>query len=99
MQEPASPSPPIAPVARIDGARSRPRTSSRPRHLEAHAVAPGATVSVAHRLFAGAKVVQLLQTYEDKDGIARFHMAVDWGWFWFFTQPIFFLLDNTKRLE
>jgi YidC/Oxa1 family membrane protein insertase len=65
--------------------------------LDAHAIAPGATVTVAHRLFAGAKVVQLLQHYEDKDGIARFHMAVDWGWFWFFTQPIFFLLDLFYR--
>jgi YidC/Oxa1 family membrane protein insertase len=65
--------------------------------LDAHAIAPGATVTVAHRLFAGAKVVQLLQHYEDKDGVARFHMAVDWGWFWFFTQPIFFLLDLFYR--
>jgi YidC/Oxa1 family membrane protein insertase len=65
--------------------------------LDAHAVAPGATVSVAHRLFAGAKVVQLLQHYEDKDGVVRFHMAIDWGWFWFFTQPIFFVLDLFYR--
>ena len=65
--------------------------------LDAHAIAPGATVTVAHRLFAGAKVVQLLQHYEDKEGVAKFHMAIDWGWFWFFTQPIFFLLDLFYR--
>ena len=26
-------------------------------------------------------------------GIARFDNAVDWGWFWFLTQPFFWLLD------
>ncbi len=52
-------------------------------------IGPGAGVSVDHRLFAGAKIVQLLQTYETSGGVAKFHMAIDWGWFWFFTQPIF----------
>ena len=27
-------------------------------------------------------------------GIARFDNAVDWGWFWFLTQPFFWLLDH-----
>ena len=25
-------------------------------------------------------------------------MAVDWGWFWFLTQPFFWLLDNLYKL-
>ncbi len=54
---------------------------------------PARTTSIDQRLFAGAKKVNVIQGYEDKLGILRFHMAVDWGWFWFFTQPIFFLLD------
>ena len=29
----------------------------------------------------------------DTLGIQRFDLAVDWGWFWFFTKPIFWLLD------
>jgi YidC/Oxa1 family membrane protein insertase len=61
--------------------------------LDGRTVAPGETTTVDQRLFAGAKVVQLLQSYEDKEGVKQFHMAVDWGWFWFFTQPIFWLLD------
>jgi YidC/Oxa1 family membrane protein insertase len=60
--------------------------------LNARTIAPGAATSVEQRLFAGAKVVQLLHAYENQ-GIEKFHMAVDWGWFWFFTQPIFWLLD------
>ena len=61
--------------------------------LSARAIAPGASVSVTHRLFAGAKVVDILKGYESKQGISQFDKAVDWGWFWFITQPLFWLLD------
>ncbi|HTW33318.1 MAG TPA: membrane protein insertase YidC [Rhizomicrobium sp.] len=61
--------------------------------LGAQNIAPGATATVNERLFAGAKIDQLLQNYEDKEGVTKFHLAIDWGWFWFFTQPIFYVLD------
>jgi YidC/Oxa1 family membrane protein insertase len=61
--------------------------------LGARNVAPGGAASVKHRLFAGAKVVDILRAYQDRDGIVQFDKAVDWGWFWFFTKPIFWLLD------
>src|SRR3546814_9385577 len=52
-------------------------------------VAPGASVETASRFFAGAKVVPMLQRYEETYGIASFDLAVDFGWFWFLTKPIF----------
>jgi YidC/Oxa1 family membrane protein insertase len=58
-----------------------------------HTVAPGATVQVTQRLFAGAKVVSTLRDYENRLGVTRFDYAIDWGWFWFFTRPMFWLLD------
>ena len=61
--------------------------------LGARDIAPGGAASVKHRLFAGAKVVDILRAYRDKDGIAQFDKAVDWGWFWFFTKPLFWMLD------
>ena len=61
--------------------------------LPAEVVAAGASAQVSHRLFAGAKVVDILRGYEKSQGIARFDNAVDWGWFWFLTQPLFWLLD------
>ncbi|HXS07189.1 MAG TPA: membrane protein insertase YidC [Rhizomicrobium sp.] len=61
--------------------------------LNARAIAPGAESEVTHRLFAGAKVVDILRAYEKSQSIARFDNAVDWGWFWFLTQPLFWLLD------
>jgi YidC/Oxa1 family membrane protein insertase len=65
--------------------------------LGAHVIAPGASTSVTQRLFAGAKVVDILRQYESKLGIIRFDYAIDWGWFWFFTRPIFWLLDLFGR--
>jgi YidC/Oxa1 family membrane protein insertase len=61
--------------------------------LGARIVASGAQVQVTHQLFAGAKVVDILRGYEKSHGISRFDKAVDWGWFWFLTQPLFWLLD------
>jgi YidC/Oxa1 family membrane protein insertase len=57
------------------------------------AIAPGADASLASHLFAGAKVVTLLDTYETDLGIPHFDKAVDFGWFYFLTKPIFFALD------
>ncbi len=62
--------------------------------LAAQTIAPHGSLSIAQHLFAGAKVVQLLDQYSSKLGITHFDLAVDWGWFWFFTKPIFFLLDT-----
>ncbi|MCC6917591.1 MAG: membrane protein insertase YidC [Alphaproteobacteria bacterium] len=56
-------------------------------------IAPGATTTVTHRMFAGAKIVSVVDKYAENPGIQRFDMAVDWGWFFFLTKPIFLLLD------
>jgi YidC/Oxa1 family membrane protein insertase len=61
--------------------------------LNVQVIAPGATVQVTQRLFAGAKVVSTLRDYENRLNIPRFDYAVDWGWFFFFTRPMFLLLD------
>ncbi|HEX4111518.1 MAG TPA: membrane protein insertase YidC, partial [Stellaceae bacterium] len=59
----------------------------------AHAVAPGAAVSTANRIFAGAKEVHLLDDYEADLHIPRFDRAIDFGWFYWLTKPIFLILD------
>ena len=65
--------------------------------LPGQAIPSGATVSVTHRLFAGAKVVSIVEGYRDRLHIARFDLAVDWGWFFFLTKPIFIVLDIFYR--
>ena len=65
---------------------------------EAHVIAPGRQVSETTRLFAGAKIVPLLKDYQDTLSVPRFDQAVDWGMFWFFTRPIFWVLEQFYHL-
>jgi YidC/Oxa1 family membrane protein insertase len=55
------------------------------------AVPAGGTASTSARFFAGAKVLNLLQSYE-ATGIPLFDYSIDFGWFWFLTKPIFLVL-------
>jgi len=54
-------------------------------------VAPGQQASTETRLFAGAKESAVLDRYEEA-GITNFGHAIDWGWFFWFEKPIFWLL-------
>jgi YidC/Oxa1 family membrane protein insertase len=56
-------------------------------------IAPGASASTTQRLFAGAKEVNLLRSYRDNQAIGNFDLAIDFGWYWFFTKPLMLLLD------
>ena len=40
----------------------------------------------------------LLNAYEDNLRIDRFNMAIDWGWFFFLTKPMFCVLDWIYKL-
>jgi YidC/Oxa1 family membrane protein insertase len=55
-------------------------------------VQPGASASEASRVFAGAKEVALLDNYEAA-GVPRFDRAIDFGYFYWLTKPIFLTLD------
>lgn len=61
-------------------------------------LAPGRTMAVTQRFFAGAKEVKLLDDYEKTLGIVQFSKAIDWGWFEVFERPIFWILDELFRL-
>jgi len=56
-------------------------------------IAPGATGDNDQHLFAGAKIVKVIDDYREKYGIERFDLTIDWGWFSFFTKPLFWLLE------
>ena len=55
-------------------------------------VAPDGTAESSARFFAGAKEVNLLDAYKDS-GIPLFDRAIDFGWFYFLTKPIFLILQ------
>ena len=65
---------------------------------EPQTVAPGGEAALGSHLFAGAKVVHLLDRYQDAFNLPHFDKAGDFGWFYFLTKPIFFALDFLNGL-
>jgi YidC/Oxa1 family membrane protein insertase len=59
-------------------------------------LAPEQTLEKTYHFFAGAKVLTLLDHYETVLGIKHFDLAVDFGWFYFITKPLFHLLTKAK---
>lgn len=55
-------------------------------------LAPGTTTSATSHIYAGAKELKALESYEDK-GFTLLSNAIDWGWFAWFEKPIFYLLN------
>jgi len=56
-------------------------------------VAIGGSSEYVSHFFAGAKEVSLIDAYEETYNIPLFDRAIDWGWFYFLTKPIFYTLD------
>jgi YidC/Oxa1 family membrane protein insertase len=53
---------------------------------------PGANKSIDSQLFAGARQVHTIQAYNDTLGIRQFDLLLEWGWFWFITRPLYYLI-------
>ena len=45
------------------------------------------------RLFVAAKEVETVDGYAESENIEKFDLTIDWGWFYFFTKPLFFVID------
>ncbi|KIC48081.1 membrane protein insertase YidC [Tateyamaria sp. ANG-S1] len=65
--------------------------------LPAQDVAVGATVAIQTQLFAGAKEWEAIREYQAA-GVEGFIDSIDWGWFFFLTKPIFWLLHELNLL-
>ncbi|WP_203425495.1 membrane protein insertase YidC [Sinorhizobium sp. BG8] len=73
-------------------------TDGRPRYQadykqDAITIPAGETVDVKNLLFGGAKEVPVIDGYKTSYSIPHFDLMIDWGWFWFFTKPMFQLMD------
>ncbi len=55
-------------------------------------IANGSSAENSYNLYVGAKKVLTLEAYTKKLGVENFDLAVDFGWFWFFTYPFFLAL-------
>jgi YidC/Oxa1 family membrane protein insertase len=59
---------------------------------------PRGEIAASYHLFAGPKVVNVLDEYGATLGIPRFDLAVDFGWFYFLTKPLFHVLNFLHQL-
>jgi YidC/Oxa1 family membrane protein insertase len=66
--------------------------------MDGRTVAPGASTVVSSHVFAGAKEVATIDNYEAQLGIKKFDLMIDWGWFYFITKPLFFLIDAIYKI-
>ncbi len=91
-------------VHRLNGVEDRYFATFRAPSRE---VPPGSSVEASNQVFAGAKEVNVVDQYseheclgitraiglcQDRDGIEKFDLAIDFGWFYFLTKPFFFAL-------
>ena len=51
------------------------------------------------RLFVAAKEVQTIDNYAADEKIEKLDLTIDWGWFYFFTKPLFFVIDYLFKIS
>jgi len=56
-------------------------------------IEPGRQITETQHLFAGAKRNEILSGYEKSLGLPRFVYAIDWGFLFFLTRPIFLVVE------
>jgi YidC/Oxa1 family membrane protein insertase len=65
---------------------------------EMTAAGNGGVVGTSTKLFAGAKEVEVLDSYAESEAIEKFDLAIDFGWFYFLTKPFFYFLNYINNL-
>tara|TARA_B100000767_G_C19762033_1_gene535612 strand:- start:1073 stop:2758 length:1686 start_codon:yes stop_codon:yes gene_type:complete len=56
-------------------------------------VQPSSSNSNEIKLFVAAKEVETIDSYAENQKIEKLDLVIDWGWFYFFTKPLFFIID------
>ncbi|RUW48678.1 membrane protein insertase YidC [Mesorhizobium sp. M1A.F.Ca.ET.072.01.1.1] len=57
----------------------------------------GQSATIETEVFAGAKEVAKINAYEADRHIRQFNLLIDWGWFYFITKPMFWLIDTLYK--
>jgi YidC/Oxa1 family membrane protein insertase len=65
---------------------------------EPNTIGPQKSTTSNIKIFIGAKEVYPIDNYSEKEKIDRFDLAIDWGWFYFITKPLFFVIDYIFKI-
>ncbi len=84
----------IKPDPKATGAKGeKPRHVYQTDYLAAPiTIASGQSVDSVSYMYVGAKKLMLLNKYEDSLSAPNLNLAVNFGWFWFFSKPFFYAL-------
>ncbi len=61
-------------------------------------LASNGSISSNVRVIIAAKEVDVIDNYAENSKISKFDLAIDWGWFYFFTKNFFFAIDYFFKL-
>ena len=64
--------------------------------IEQKSIQPGEAVEQSINIFVGPKKLALLDGYEASLKVKNFDLAIDFGWFYFLTKPLFQFLDSVN---
>ena len=62
------------------------------RSLNAQSIQSNGKFEVSSKIFIGAKEAKLIDQYQEDFNIYNFDLAIDWGWFYFLTKPLFYII-------
>ena len=65
---------------------------------EATVLSSNASITNEINAFVMAKEVAVIDDYAEKLGIEKFDLTIDWGWFYFITKPLFFVIEYFFKL-
>ena len=56
-------------------------------------IEPSSKINNEVKVFVAAKEVKTIDTYAVNEKIDKLDLIIDWGWFYFFTKPLFFIAN------
>ncbi len=62
-------------------------------------IQPSSKNSSNLRVFVAAKEVETIDVYAANQNIEKLDLVIDWGWFYFFTKPLFFVIDYLFKIS
>ena len=61
-------------------------------------IEPFSKINNEIKIFIAAKEVRTIDAYAANEKIEKLDLIIDWGWFYFFTKPLFFAVDYLFKL-
>ncbi len=61
-------------------------------------VQPSSSKTSGTRIFIAAKEVKVIDGYAESENINKFDLTIDWGWLYFLTKPLFFIINYLFEL-